>query len=122
MQFDFSDHLVLNLVQFMLPSLMEAYYCLSFLIFPMFDDVESIKTNIHNKPSTPKLYHRLPAIASISLSVGITCLCFRSVLLTCMFFHTFGENLVGFVLASLVAFMPLYWSPAALFWVDFVSN
>lgn len=103
MEFDFSDHIVLSIVQYILPCMLEVHYSL-------------ILMQRDRRTLIPWL--------AVAAAGAIGLLCLRSMLLTCMFFHTFAENAVGFLIASLVAFLPFVAGskPGAVLWITRTIN
>jgi Mn2+/Fe2+ NRAMP family transporter len=57
-------------------------------------------------------------IYSPMLIIGgiITIICLRSMLFTCMFFHTHLENLVGYLIATLALGFPLTFFSSTPYW------
>ena len=105
MLFDFSDHIVLNMVQYMLPCCLEVHYSLSQLQ----QHAQSYRAGDYLK------------VFSIGAAFTIMFFNLRSILLTSMFFHTFAENFVGFAIAAVVVAAPLYSRVVSTFWVQIIS-
>lgn len=89
--FDFSDHIVLYMLHYILPAALELAYV---IIRISVDKLSSIAGLVK---------YVMPIIASI-----VICLVsLRSILFTCMFFHTPLENFVGLLIASFGGFLPI---------------
>lgn len=101
--------MVLGVVQYMLPCLLELHYTIVL--------VQTDSGSASKKDSWASLRKRGSYVALV-VSVGIMLVCLRSMLLTCMFFHTWKENVVGFLIAALVAFLPLCSSTVVNAWVS----
>lgn len=106
MLFDFSDHIVLNMVQYMLPCLLEVHYSLCQLQ----QHAQNFRTGDYLK------------VIAIGAASTIMFFNLRSLLLTSMFFHTLAENLVGFSIAAVVVAAPLYSRVVSSFWVQTISS
>lgn len=141
MHFDFSDHIVLNVVQYMLPCVLELHYSLSRVL-----NLDSNGTNNGSSGASASVSGgsnskahsivegrfgtvllsalRTPHYAHISMAVSCALLCVsaRSLLLTGMFFHTYAENAVGYAIAVVVAALPLYSNYVTGLWVNRVLS
>ena len=161
MLFDFSDHIVLNMVQYMLPCVLEAHLCLVRVFLNGSQSYNaaphtSSHTNSHNhshnptsantdcdcdcdckgassgtgghQSSTAGVINKTPipifhqAYVSLLAAIIIIVLNLKAMVLTCMFFHTTAENFVGFAVAAIVAFLPLYNKQVGIVWVRDVLN
>ncbi|KAJ1424842.1 hypothetical protein B484DRAFT_451361 [Ochromonadaceae sp. CCMP2298] len=105
--FDFSDHIVLSLVQYMLPCVLEAHYCLCSC---------GLLGTSPSGGATSSAY----AAPSLLAAAIIVLASLRSMLLTCMYFHTSMENAVGFAVAAALAYAPLCTKRAAVLWAQVV--
>lgn len=120
LHFDFSDHIVLAIVQYILPCSLELHYILFKSNSSEFTWRKRINNSSEAQDQKPdKEFIQLlasidpiytPAVCS---AFAIIVLNLRSMLTTCMFFHTRAENLVGLVIA-LSSLVPLvfyfeYW-------------
>eukprot|EP01034_Spumella_vulgaris_P027840 gene27840-34621_t len=103
MEFDFSDHVVLAIVQYIIPSMLELYYLLQ-------RTSNSHNANNHSASNTPKeeLSKSVWYIMPIMACVAIIALNLRIILFACMFFHTPAENLAALLIALVFGFLPLY--------------
>jgi hypothetical protein len=110
--FDFSDHIVLNLVQYVLPCVLEAHYCLCSC--GLIGNIGNIGSTTSSAPAAAWAY------APLLASALIVCASLRSMLLTCMFFHTSMENAVGFAVAAALAYAPLCTKRAAVLWAQVI--
>jgi len=109
MLFDFSDHIVLNVVQYMVPCLLEVHHSLCQLRAA--------------RATTGSLtFGNYIQVLAVAAAACILLLNMRSMLLTCMFFHTFPENVVGLLIAAVVAAAPLYSRQVATYWVTTISS
>lgn len=90
MRFDFSDHIVLVLVQYLLPLSLE----LAFLCFNRLD------ADLTQLGKWRMLYY-MPAAVAVCLFV----LCVRAVFFTALFFHTPAECIVGLALSLAVVYV-----------------
>eukprot|EP01038_Epipyxis_sp_PR26KG_P008582 gene8582-11597_t len=112
-EFDFSDHIVLHIVQFILPCALELHHNIiqynrhiatnnriltsqSQLLKPG----NAANNNINNPIITYLLPSSLIAIVIIMISL-------RSILLTAMFFHTPAESAVGTIIALVFSLIPI---------------
>jgi hypothetical protein len=128
MAFDFSDHIVLSVVQYILPCMLEVHYSLVLMSRTALSSDRAVPGI--RPPSSEAVYQlRLPVLPWLHLpaliaAAAIIFLSLRSMLLTCMFFHTFAENAVGFCIAATVAFLPFLVGskPAAHVWLTNIIN
>lgn len=140
MHFDFSDHIVLNVVQYMLPCILEIHFSLCSILgyLPITTSagnhaVESSESNEkHNTSNVASgltqngsfgtallsaLYTPRAELISLFIAFALLAVSARSLLLTCMFFHTYAENAVGLLIALTVAGLPLYSKNVTNLWV-----
>jgi hypothetical protein len=96
--FDFSDHIVLYVANYLVPAVIEAAY--------------SYTSFLTSGGSQPWL--RCFPVAAASLLM--TMLTLRGVLFTCMFFHTPLESVVGFAISTITVLLPLYLLAGTNFW------
>lgn len=95
-EFDFSDHIVLFTVQYILPLALEAEASLSLM-----------------KTLLPKRFQLATNVAMVLhfvaflVSCGVIALNLKAIYFTCVYFHTPLESIVGFCIAFLFAFLPL---------------
>lgn len=141
MHFDFSDHIVLNVVQYMLPCVLELHYSLSRVLNLDNNAVNngsnggstSVSGGTNNKTHSMVEGRfgtvlmstlRSPHCAHISMTISVVLLCIsaRSLLLTGMFFHTYAENAVGYAIAAVVAAAPLYSNSILGLWANRVLD
>ncbi len=88
MQFDFSDHIVLAIVQFITPCMLEMGHIISASF--VFGGVN------------------VAQLVAIIASAGITLLQLRGLFFTSVYFHTPLENLVGLVIALISVLLPIF--------------
>mmetsp|Transcript_30503 Transcript_30503/g.29131 ORF Transcript_30503/g.29131 Transcript_30503/m.29131 type:complete len:302 (+) Transcript_30503:128-1033(+) len=91
--FDFSDHIVLYLVQYIIPSTLE----LTYIYIQHYKNNKKIKDTI--------LKYFVPILASLF----VICVSTRGILLTCTFFHTGLESLTAVGIIFLFFLFPLYY-------------
>lgn len=101
MRFDYSDHIVLLIVQYLLPLCLE-------VAFLQFNRLDSGLSSLHSKIGTWKWLYYLP-LAAIAI-LGLVCL--KIIFFTTLFFHTPMENLVAWTISC--AFVVLFASKASL--------
>lgn len=89
-QFDFSDHIVLYLAQYVLPSVIELAYV----------RVQSIRKDRERSSA-------IRYIPTIAASLFIVLVSLRGMLLTGMFFHTGAESLVAVLLVFFLVIGPV---------------
>ncbi len=92
--FDFSDHVVLYMCHYLLPASVEV----AFILTRTFSQRGSFLYLLLTQ-------HWLPLLACVAL-VGVS---LRALLLTSMFFHSPGENLVGLLVSWVGLVLPLMW-------------
>lgn len=93
--FDFSDHIVLLIVQYVFIMVLE----LAFIAHKL------SLSNIHGSKWVYGLYYiSLAAVATILM------LSFRGIFFTALFFHTPAENIVALILALMFSFAPIIYS------------
>jgi hypothetical protein len=120
MPFDFSDHIVLCVVQYMLPTLLEMNYLLYYKL-------------LHNLPSTTTATPKsVFSFSSFTISINYRSIYFlpfllqflfllincRVIFFTTLFFHTPIENIVGFLIACLFSFLPLLSTKPLTAWLS----
>ena len=88
--FDFSDHIVLHMAQYMLPSAIEIAYVY----------LQCTRTDIE----AASVYKYLPTLISAALILAIS---LRGILLTGMFFHTGAENVTAGLVVFIFVIVPL---------------
>ena len=96
--FDFSDHIVLYVANYLVPAALEAAYAYTSLLTA--------------GGSLPWLRYAPVAAASLLMAT----LTLRGVLFTCMFFHTPLESIVGLGVVSGAVLVPLYALAGTNFW------
>ena len=89
--FDYSDHIVLHMVQYIIPAAIELAYV----------RVQCISTNRRSSST----YKYIPTVA---LAVVIIAVSLRSMLLTGMFFHTGAESFAALLIVFFLFAIPLY--------------
>mmetsp|Transcript_30653 Transcript_30653/g.43991 ORF Transcript_30653/g.43991 Transcript_30653/m.43991 type:complete len:328 (-) Transcript_30653:362-1345(-) len=116
-EFDFSDHLVLAVVQYIIPSVLESHVSLvlitirlphsfiSKIFYP--DQGNNALISTSNKPSSIYDVVVLCHVCSLVASIGIVLLNFRSIFFTCRYFHTPFESIIGFCIAYFFSYHPL---------------
>jgi hypothetical protein len=125
MLFDYSDHIVLVIVQYFFPILLEIGY-LCYFRYPNFfirggaknsyirlssknsvqseESIDENQNDHHAMVGSGYWYvYLLPTLVAIPLFIFL----WRMVVFTCLFFHTPLENLVAWLIGSLVVFLPL---------------
>ena len=115
MSFDYSDHIVLGLVQYFLPALLETGYVLScrlpnFFAANHFNRSRSVSASqgdgktveVERGSGMWGLYGLSLVVAAVQIV-----LVWRSVVFTCLFFHTAAENFVALAIGSILVFLPL---------------
>lgn len=119
--FDFSDHIVLNIVQYIIPCMLETHYSLTLLWSATRADASSGESSISWERRRGGRWAPVAALCTAATICGFS---FRSMLLTCTFFHTLAENVVGLVLAVSVAFLPFLvgGKDASYLWTTKVVN
>lgn len=103
MQFDFSDHIVLSIVQYILPNMLELYYILQ--------QTSSIHNAVNHSVLNKKeddLSKNVWYIVPIMICLFFIVVNLRLLLLTSMFFHTPLENLTALFISYLCGFVPLF--------------
>lgn len=98
--FDFSDHVVLYVANYMVPAVLEAAYAYTSLV--------TLSMN-----GTVQWLRYAPVIGA---SLIMTLLTFRGLLFTCMFFHSPLESAVGMGVVSLFILAPLYVLAGSSYW------
>mmetsp|Transcript_18834 Transcript_18834/g.31530 ORF Transcript_18834/g.31530 Transcript_18834/m.31530 type:complete len:279 (-) Transcript_18834:167-1003(-) len=114
--FDFSDHIVLNLVQYILPCVLEIHYCWYNYSHSSQDIEARQKQGFILPPFRSNMASYLVTIVALVI-IGFN---LRSILFTSMFFHTHAENAVGFLIAALLAYRPLQRKDVATFWTTHI--
>lgn len=104
--FDFSDHIVLSMVQYILPCIYEIHYSLSY--HKHTEGANNIKNK--NNMNYKRYFAIIAAIAIILLNL-------RSILFTTMFFHTSLENITGFLICIILVYLPLYHNYSITLWI-----
>lgn len=102
MQFDFSDHIVLFVAQYITPALLELDYLL----------VHRLSGTTGRNSSSANSVYLLPVVLC-ALSIFIS---LRAAFFTCLYFHTPAENLVGFAFAASCTLLPLCLHPGTVRW------
>jgi hypothetical protein len=87
MEFDFSDHVVLAIVQFITPCMLEMGHTFSFW-------------SVHNRSHALQIIGFLIAFGMILIQV-------RSLFFTSLYFHTPAENIVGLCIAVISVLLPM---------------
>lgn len=103
MNFDFSDHIVLSIVQYIIPSILELYYILQ----QTSSSHNMANHSILNKKEddlSKNVWYIVPLMICLFFIVAN----FRLMLLTAMFFHTPLENMVALLIGYLFGFAPLF--------------
>jgi hypothetical protein len=96
MNFDFSDHIVLIVVVYMVPCVLEVHDLL--MNGAKHGDAAGEIGKDWMSTNLSSHFKKVPlAIAIVQFCVGL-----RQILFTCMFFHTPSENIVGFFVAIVV--------------------
>lgn len=119
-EFDFSDHLVLAVVQYIIPSVLESHVSIALItsrvshstIFKLiYPDQGFVSSSLG---SVPKKYGSvvfdlvlLCHIFSLTASLCIVLLNFRSIFFTCRYFHSPLESIVGFFVAYFFSYHPI---------------
>jgi hypothetical protein len=104
MMFDFSDHIVLCVVQYILPVMLELHYSCTKALR---DSSSAAVINGEKVTSyTAFLPTTVPTVVNFVFGLLIVLVCLRGMLLTSMFFHTRMENVVGLTIGATVAFVP----------------
>jgi hypothetical protein len=117
MHFDFSDHIVLYMVQYIFPTLLEMDYLIAnkFLSYPMtVGGGSSPNGSVKDPIFSWKNIFLLPLLCSV-LFILVN---FRLALSTTLFFHTPMENIVGFLLAYIFSFSLLLSNRFVNFWIN----
>lgn len=108
-EFDYSDHLVLFYVQYLIPISIEMAYSLARSELPNYIDLQEfswkLSQGLENAPEVHAELLRRSRMYQIGfyfltaftvIYVGII---LRSVVFTCLFFHSMSENISGFTIA-----------------------
>ena len=103
MEFDFSDHVVLCIVQYIVPSMLEMYYLLQ-RTSDSHNSNNHSSSNVSQQELSKSVWYVMPLVVCVvMIAMNI-----RLILLTTMYFHTPLENMVGFAIAMGFGFLPLY--------------
>lgn len=98
--FDFSDHIVLYMLHYMLPAALELAY-----VF--------IRISVEKNSSIAGI---IKYFMTIFASIAICLASLRSILFTTMFFHTPMENFVGWLVALLGGYLPVLLIVSKPYW------
>jgi len=123
MLFDYSDHIVLCIVQYILPILLEVGYIFC-CRFPNFftDKNEAIAGNGSASATHTGSGYWYFYVLSIFVALMQLALIWRMIIFTCLFFHTPAENIVAFLIGSAVVFFPLCATNTRIFYMKFYNG
>jgi hypothetical protein len=109
------------MVQFLLPCALELHYSLSVLARAASQAVPTSSNQAGSARTTTTAtrgaWDVIGCWGAVTAALVIMVTSLRSILLTCMFFHTVAENAVGFVIAAAVYCVPLYFPAVANMWL-----